>query len=314
MLAVKLRMAAEAIGCASRKAFCARFREVNPATQCDLERLNKWMQGRSLPRASSVYADLAAVIGSTKPGSWIAGCSVEEFAAELAACTGAQAPAVPDIPARRAEPRPTGLFGGTAGLAGAFAAYSLAWSPRYRGSLIRGSLRLQPDGRGRLVATYAENLLGRLVQLDGEIQIGRLSMDFTLREPEGGAPLFLTLHVPAPPASILVGVMSGATFISHEALPSATRIVFIRVPDSAALDATNRYLAPEEGAIAADLVALGLVLGQPERMDASMRAILGPVPAQVSALEQAGLADIMDEEYFNDGAAHDLPAPPGAPP
>jgi hypothetical protein len=29
---------------------------VNQATQCDLGRLNKWMQGRSPPRAASVYA------------------------------------------------------------------------------------------------------------------------------------------------------------------------------------------------------------------------------------------------------------------
>lgn len=304
MLAVKLRMVAAALGCASRKEFCARFRAVNAATQCDLERLNKWMQGRSLPRAASVYADLAAVIGSTKPGSWIAGCSVEEFAAEIAACTGAEALAVPDMPARRAEPALTGLFGGTASLAGAFAAYSLAWSPHYRGTLIRGALRLQSDARGKLMATYAESLLGRQLQLGGEVQIGRRAMDFTLREPESGAPLFVALHVPGPPASVLAGVMCGTAFLSHEALPSATRIIFVRVPDTAALNASNRYLAAEEGAVAADLATLGLVLREAGRVDASVRAILGAVPAQVSTQEQATLADMLDGEYLSDGAVH----------
>ncbi len=47
--AAKLRLAAATLGCSSRKEFCARFRSVNPATQCDIDRLNKWVQGRSLP-------------------------------------------------------------------------------------------------------------------------------------------------------------------------------------------------------------------------------------------------------------------------
>ena len=64
--AAKLRLAAATLGCSSRKEFCARFRSVNPATQCDIDRLNKWVQGRPLPRASSVYADFAAVIGSSQ--------------------------------------------------------------------------------------------------------------------------------------------------------------------------------------------------------------------------------------------------------
>ena len=58
--AAKLRMAAAALGYTSRKELCARFRAVNPATQCDLDRLNKWVQGRALPRAASVYADSRA--------------------------------------------------------------------------------------------------------------------------------------------------------------------------------------------------------------------------------------------------------------
>jgi hypothetical protein len=126
--ATKLRMAAAALGCNSRKELCARFRSVNRATQCDLDRLNKWVQGRSLPRASSVYADLAAVIGTANPGRWIADCSLEEFVAELAARTGVEAAtlAIPDSLARRGNPQAAGLFGGVATLSGTFAAYSPA--------------------------------------------------------------------------------------------------------------------------------------------------------------------------------------------
>src|SRR5580704_10891973 len=142
--AAKLRLAAATLGCSSRKEFCARFRSVNPATQCDIDRLNKWVQGRSLPRAAAVYADFAAVIGSSQSGRWVADCSLEEFAAELTARTGVDAAALaaPDSLSPRGNPRATGLFGGMATLTGSFAAYSPAWSPHFRGRLLRGALRL----------------------------------------------------------------------------------------------------------------------------------------------------------------------------
>jgi hypothetical protein len=308
ILAEKLRMAATALGCRSRKELCARFRDANPATQCELEPLNKWMQGRSLPRSNAVYADFAAVIGTTKSGSWIADCSIEEFAAELAACTGVPSELLirPAAPARRVDLGLPGLFGGIATLAGAFAAYSPAWSPHYRGSLIRGSLRLLPGKRGNLIASYAETLLGRRLHLEGEVQIGPRIMDFTLREPEGGAPLFITLHMPGPPASVLCGVMSGAAFVAHESLPSAVRIVFIRVADTPALDDTNRYLPPTPGAVVADLAALGLNIRDAERLDSFMRGFLGEAPQQATNRDLTQLADMLDREYLppSDDEAH----------
>jgi hypothetical protein len=134
--ATKLRLAAAALGCNSRKEFCARFRNVNPATQCDLDRLNKWVQGRSLPRAASVYADLAAVIGTSNTGRWVTDCSLDAFVADLIACTGVDAAtlAIPDSLSRRSgNPRAPGLFGGITTLIGTFAAYSPAWSPPFPG-------------------------------------------------------------------------------------------------------------------------------------------------------------------------------------
>src|SRR5262249_11504501 len=156
-----------ALGCSSRKEFCSRFRGVNAATQCDLDRLNKWMQGRSLPRAPSVYADFATVIGTTKPGRWVADCSLEAFAAALAARTGVDAATltVRDNGSRRGTARAAGLFGGVATLAGAFAAYSPSWSPHFRGQLLRGALRLAAGRSGALVATYGESFAGRDVLL-----------------------------------------------------------------------------------------------------------------------------------------------------
>jgi hypothetical protein len=293
-------MAAAALGCSSRKELCARFRKANPATECDLERLNKWVQGRSLPRAASVYVDFGAVIGTAKPGRWIADCSLEDFAAELAACTGADVAtlvASGGVPSR-AGMRAAGLFGGVATLAGAFAAYSPGWSPHFRGRLIRGALRLRAGRNGTLIATYAEAVVGRVVRLTAEVQIAGRSMHCALREPDGGTMLFVSLQVPGPPASILCGVMSGVAFVAHEPLPSACRIAFIRVPETPRLDATNRYLEPAPGAIAADLADLGVTLAEAGRFDAVAREFLGASPIQVTAQDQAGFADMLDHEYL----------------
>jgi hypothetical protein len=299
--AEKLRMAAATLGCSSRKEFCARFRGVNQATQCDIDRLNKWVQGRSLPRASSVYADFAAVIGSAKSGRWIADCSLGEFAAELTERTGVDAAtvAMPDSLAPRGNPRAAGLFGGMAMLAGAFAAYSPAWSPHYRGRLLRGALRLVAGRSGSLIATYTESLIGREVRLTAEAMIRGRSMHFALREPDGGLPLFISLQVPGPPASVLCGVMSGSAFVAHDSLPSTCRIVFVRVPESPRLAGTNRYFDPVPGAIATDLAELGANIPESDRFDSFTRGFLGTCPDQATTQDQATFAGMLDRELLD---------------
>jgi hypothetical protein len=298
--AMKLRMAAAALGCNSRKELCARFRNVNAATQCDLDRLNKWVQGRSLPRASSVYADFAAVIGTANPGRWVAECSLEAFAAELTARTGVDPAtlAISDSLSRRGNPRAAGLFGGVAMLTGAFAAYSPAWSPHFRGRLLRGALRLASGRSGALIATYTEFLMGRDLHLTAEAWIGGRSMHLVVHEPDGDVPVFLSLQIPGPPASVLCGVMSGVAFVSNEPLPSSCRIIFIRVPDTPRLNATNRYFDPVPGAIAFDLVELGLNVPEADRLDAFAREFLGTSPNQVTTQDQATFASMLDREHL----------------
>lgn len=296
--AAKLQLAAAALGCNSRKEFCARFRAANPATQCDLDRLNKWMQGRSLPRASSVYADFAAVIGTAKPGKWVAECSLEAFVAELAARTGADAAtlAVPDNLSRRGNPRAAGLLGGVATLTGAFAAYSPAWSPHVLGRLVRGALRLTAGRTGALTATYTETFRGQHMHLTAEVWISGRAMHFLAREPDGDMPVFISLQLPAPPASVLCGVMSGVAFIAHEPLPSACRMVFIRVPDTPKLNDTNRFFDPVPGAIAADLADLGLDIQEADRLDAFALGFVGTMPVQATPQDQASFASMLDRQ------------------
>ena len=310
--ALKLRMAAAALGCTSRKELCARFRVVNPTTQCDLDRLNKWVQGRALPRASSVYADFASVIGTTKPRSWVADCSLEEFAAELAVLTGVDAATLanPNGLSPRIRSRVAGLFGGIETLAGAFAAYSPAWSPHFRGYLVRGALRLTAARTGGLIATYTESLVGRELRLSGEVRINGRSMHTTVSDEDGDMPLSISVPMPGPPASVLCGVMSGMAFVSHDALPSACRIVFIRVPETARLEATNCYLEPRPGAIATDLRGFEVNLAHADRLDTFTREFLGAWPIQATSQDQATFASMLDRDHLRvAGRSSDLPEP-----
>jgi len=122
--------------------------------------------------------------------------------------------------------------------------------------------------QGRSADCDVHGITGRPhVHLTAAARVSGRSMHFAVREPDGDLPLFLSLQVPGPPASVLCGVMSGVAFVAHESLPSACRIVFIRVPDTPRLNRTNRYFESHPGAITADLADLGgqCARGRPPR-------------------------------------------------
>ncbi len=147
--AEKLRLTAAALRCASHKDLCARFRTVNPTTQCDIERLHKWIQGRAQPRSPQVYDDWAKVLGTQRSGAWLISSSLAEFSAELSALSGTPIADLHRIDAVRtcAAPRAgvLALLGGAMAPCGNFACYSHAWSPHFRGKLLRGG----PDRTGQ---------------------------------------------------------------------------------------------------------------------------------------------------------------------
>jgi hypothetical protein len=93
--------------------------------------------------------------------------------------------------------------------------------------------------------------------------------------------------------------MSGVAFVSHEPLPSASRIVFIRVQDTPRLDATNRYFDPAPGAIAADLKGLGVNIPEADRLDSFTRKFVGTHPTQVTTQDQATFASMLDREHLD---------------
>src|SRR4051794_6335430 len=126
-----------------------------------------------------------------------------------------------------------------------------------------------------------ETLVRRTVKLTADVQFGGRSIHFAVREPNGGMPLFISVQVPGPPASVLCGVMSGAAFVAHDSLPSACRILFIRVPDAPALDAGNRYLDRRQARSRPICARWGHK--SRKHMEALGRGFLGSGPEQVTA-------------------------------
>src|SRR3954451_24243868 len=82
--AMKLRLAAVVLGCTTRKDLAAAFRGVNPATTFDVERADKWLSGKALPRAADVYRDLNRLLALDRPLEWLSSCSADELFAVLA--------------------------------------------------------------------------------------------------------------------------------------------------------------------------------------------------------------------------------------
>jgi hypothetical protein len=286
---------------------CARFRAANPATHFDPERSHKWLQGRALPRSRQVYDDWVKVLGTSKSATWIADCPLEDFLAEVHAIYGVDRDAIlqrAEFAQRRSAPATPDEPRAQHHLCGPYACYSHAWSPYYEGNLIRGALLIGFGTRGNgMVATYTEALLGDTMRFEGEVLLTGRTVHLILRPPGDSSPLFQTLMLPGPPASVMCGIMSGATVVGHEPQPSATRIVVVRVRKDAS--ASNRYMRPPE-LISSDLAELGLPIPDPGVVDEPVGAFLGRrndgALDQVSASEQARLAAVFDRLYLAIGA------------
>jgi hypothetical protein len=306
--ALKLRVTAAFLGCATRKDLCARFRAVNPATDADLERVHKWLQGRALPRSSRIYDDWARLVGTGRPPHWLATCTTRQLLDELATLHGADpdrllalAGAGGGPASEAADRRPGGHY-----LCGAYACYSHAWSPYYAGHLIRGGLGIEEHAPGEpLLATYVEALPVGALRLSGPITPGARWLTVLLAGSVNAAPLFVSASTPSPPASVLLGILTGVTMMGPDPRPSATRIAMVRVPARPErLEASGRYLLPDEGSIVGDLAGLGLRMPGPAAVDRLMRDFLRPDPGatfdQVRHEEVARLTAELDRGLVAD--------------
>ena len=77
---MKLRFAAVVLGCTTCEEPALAFRSINPETSFDVERADKWLSGKAMPRGGDIYRDWSRLLDLDRPLEWMAACSAEELA------------------------------------------------------------------------------------------------------------------------------------------------------------------------------------------------------------------------------------------
>ena len=293
----KLHLTAALLGAETRKALAAAFRRINPDTEFDLERAHKWLQGRAQPRGRQVYEDWAGLLDIGRTADWIAECEVDEFVDDLCSRHGITR----ELLLRRAC-----AFGGNGrstdgqpravDLVGTYVCYSHAWSPYFRGRLIRGVFSISVDGAAqRLSCTYTKALPIGPLHYAGAVVSAERELHFHLRAARGPAQMLFWLFEPTPPISVLGGLMCGNAVMSAAPDLAATRIVMLRLPaQDAALSTMNAYLPPE-ASLAGDLATIGLAVAEPGAVDAALAKFLSsPGCAGIVQLNAANYRDVVE--------------------
>lgn len=273
-VAQKLRLTAAVLGTVARKDLAAAFRRVNANTSFDTGRADKWLQGRAQPRERQVYEDWSKVLDLDRPGQWIADCEIEAFLDEVCARHGRDRNA---LLSTLEGPSSRNIGAGLAlQLAGTFVCYSHAWSPYFRGRLIRGELSVgAASSPNRLLTTYTEVLPTGRLEVKGTMAIGKRTLHVEVSDTLGGVPVFTFCLFPAsPPTSVLAGLMFGATVLGPDIQPSVTRIVMVRLPAATPwLRSADAYLPPD-GSVAEELATLGLRIENPAAIDKGVTEFL----------------------------------------
>lgn len=301
--ATKLRLAAVVLGCTSRKELAAAFRGLNPDTSFDVERADKWLSGRALPRAADVYRDLGKLLALDHPLEWLTSCSADEFLAVLVE-QGSVAPELLLEGARnfphgtRRQPAPRPIDSGASFIEGAYACYSYSFSPYFPGWLIRSSMLIGP-GHGQGSVAYSHNMPPEPTRFTGNITFNGRGMQIALHQTvSGDMRIHMALFGPAPPATVLAGMLCGAAVVTPEPEPSAARIILIRLPaPSPAFDALYTAFQPEES-IADDLALAGMHFSDRDEVDRRIKDYLPAKPR--NGIEQIATAEYRElVEYFN---------------
>jgi hypothetical protein len=309
----KLRLTAAVLGAVTRKDLAAAFRRINPATQFDVERANKWLQGRARPRGRQVYDDWAKLLDVGRPGQWIAECDVDAFLDALCARHDCDRNALlrQKEDAQRRREAAAGGNGAqpdlAARLAGTYVSYSHATSPYFRGRLICGELSVHATpAQPRLAATYVQNLPTGVMKIHGAVAVYRrtLSVEFIHREFDERYSMCLIR--PMLPVSVIAGHFSGVTFINPETELTTTRVVLIRLPRTFSGRSGGAYL-PADASLAADLAALGLPLRDPADVEQRLRAFLmhghDRGIDQIDWNQYRALTELFDRNWLNEVAS-----------
>lgn len=300
----KLRATAAVLGLITRKDLAAAFRRVNAATAFDIERAHKWLQGRSHPRDARIYQDWAHVLDIDRSAEWIANSEFDEFLEVVATRHKANRETL----SLQGRPRHSEHISGAnevhSGLPGTYVCYSHAWSPYFRGQMIRGALSIV-DGASASVrqVTYSEVLPTGRLQMNGSLVLGNRALLILPKEPTGVAQFVFCLFPPTVPVRVLGGLMCGTTVISSEPSPSVSRVIMIRLPaPSEHLHSVNAYL-PKGVSFAQDLVALGLPVSLPQMVDERLSGFLcsgdGEGLDQPSMATYRIIVELFDREWLS---------------
>jgi len=296
-------LAAVVLGCTSRKELAAAFRGLNPDTSFDVERADKWLSGKALPRAADVYRDLSKLLALDHPLEWLMSCSADELLAVLVK-QGGVAPELLLESARsfphgtRRQPASRPIDSGAGFVEGAYACYSYSFSPYFPGWLIRSSMIIGP-GHGVGSVAYSHNMPPEPTKFTGNITFNGRGMQIALHQTvSGDMRIHMALFGPAPPATVLAGMLCGAAVVTPEPEPSAARIILIRLPaPSPAFDALYTAFQPDES-IADDLALAGMHFSDRDEVDRRIKEYLPARPR--NGIEQIATAEYRElVEYFN---------------
>lgn len=307
----KLRLTAAVLGTVTRKDLAAAFRRINPKTPFDVERANKWLQGRARPRERQVYDDWAKLLDLGRSGQWIAECDVDAFLDAI--CTrhvcdrdalereGHGATRDRQVRENGVQPNPV------AHLAGTFLTYSDAWSRYFPGRLICGELSVKTEAKSpQLAASYIQNLPSGSVHLRGSLAANGRTLAVELHDPDTDEHYTMRLFRPAPPASVLAGFFSGPTYLSPETELTTARIVLVRLPSTCGRRSTAAYL-PAGASVAADLASVGLPMRNPAEVDRRLSAFLGVDHDRsidrIDGEQYGALTELFDSNWLNEVAS-----------
>ena len=253
--------------------------------------------------APTSIATWSKLLALDRPLEWLASCSADELLALLAERDGV----APDLLRERARDFPNGarrqlaprpLDSGASFVEGAYACYSYSFSPYFPGWLIRSSMVIGP-GHGPGSVAYSHNMPPLPTRFTGDITFNGRGMQIALHQTVAGdMRIYMALFGPAPPATVLAGMLCGAAVVTPEPEPSAARIILIRLPaPSPAFDALYTAFQPEES-IADDLALAGLHFSDRDEVDRRIKEYLPARPR--NGIEQIATAEYRElVEYFN---------------
>lgn len=321
----KLRLTAALLGAGTCKELARAFRRANPATTFDPERAAKWLQGRAHPRDRTLYEDWATLLDLDRPLAWLLDCELPAFAEAVGARHGVDGPTLArgaDSFGQRGRTLKVPAGSPAAGapfLCGTYLCYRQAFSPYFRGRVLRATLAVEGTTTGGepLLARYRERLPTGTVEAAGAAVAAGRSLFVDLVSPVAESErAFLSLFMPQPPASCLAGLYCGATLIGPCPEPSCSRVLAVRVqPDrAAAAESTNRYLEEAES-VADDLAAHGLAVANRAHLDGRITGFLrggrGGGLDQVEVATFGELGEIFDRAWIGSQRPGRTPAVPG---